>query len=338
MGKMSSLRYVPEYMLSSIFPLILCGVSFFAAPHAVRHAASHAAIHRPLPVRGVCGELPRSATWRAPIIRLRGSLHIPKDMELWLAPGTRLEISPVDSCHPGRHPTEIVVDGRLVVEGNAWQPVTLAPESGFWAGVRVQGSVRIDYARVSGADRGIWFHGGSGEVRSSLFSDCVLGIRANGGATPKLSHLLFTRNMAAGLRVEAASPMVEGCLFYGNRGTGAWFMGTGLTRMSRNAFWNNLLGDVQGTAQWGLFRKGKKDGLLRDGSGNLRCDPVFAGSMRDLAWKDSLRMASRRPPDPPFGFAPYALSTLSPLRGQGPRLPSKFWKRSDIGLYGLDCD
>jgi hypothetical protein len=314
----------------------LCG----AGAHDHHRASPHPAApspHATAPaVAGICGDVGHSLTWKGTLLRLRGSLRIPKDMELWLEPGTRVQIAPSDSCRPGGGPVEIVVEGRLVVEGNAWQPVTFQPESGFWSGIRVLGSVRMDYARIETADRGLWFHGGDGEVRSTLVSGCVIGVRATGGATPKLSHLLFTRNLAAGLRVETASPRVEGCLFVDNRGVGAWFAGTGLTHLSRNAFWNNLLGDVQGSGEWGDFRSRK--GALVDRHDNLRCDPVFAGSPRDLAWKDSLRAAMRRPPDPPFGMPPYSLSNLSPLRGKGPRLPGKPWIRSDIGLYGLDCD
>jgi len=336
-----SLRAMLEAMfslVSSVFVSVLLCAGSGGHAHKTAAAAAAPASHAALPAgpRGICGDVERSVTWKGPLLRLRGSLRIPKDKELWLEAGTRVQIPPSDSCRPGGGPVEIVVEGRLVVEGNAWQPVLFEPESGFWAGIRVLGSVRMDYARIETADRGLWFHGGDGEVRSTLISGCVIGVRTTGGATPRLSNLLITHSLAAGLRVETASPRVEGCLFVDNRGVGAWFAGTGLTNLSRNAFWNNLLGDVQGSGQWGNFRS--KKGLLVDAHDNLRCDPVFAGSPRDLAWKDSLRAAMRRPPDPPFGMSPYSLSTLSPLRGKGPRLPGKPWKKSDIGLYGLDAD
>jgi hypothetical protein len=289
----------------------------------------------PIPV---CGEIPRSATWKKPRIVLERTLRIPAGKTLWIAAGTEILVGKRDRCQESPAPIEIIVEGRLVIAGNAWYPVRIAPEVGTkeWGGIRITGSAKIDHLRLSGANKGIWFHGSTGEVRSSLFEGCVTGVMASGGATPSLSHLVITRSQGAGLRVDRSSPSVTGTLFQENKGVAAWFAGTGLTRFENNAFWQNLQGDVVGTKKWGQF--GGKAPLKSDASGNVQGEPVLVGTLRDNAWKDSLMRASRRPKDPPFGDPPWALSGASPLRGLGPRHPSKPWVKTDIGLYGMDIE
>jgi hypothetical protein len=293
----------------------------------------------PLPPKpsATCGELPRSATWKKKDIWLNRSLHVPKGMVLWIDRDVTVHIGARDSCRSDNAPISIVVEGRLVVSGNAWQPVTIGAD-GFasWQGIRVLGSARIDYARIRGAERGLWFHGGTGTVQATLVQACNIGVEASGGATPQLSHLVFNGCRVAGLHSSLASPEVSGCLFLDNRGLGAWFQGTGLAKFSRNAFWHNLQGNVLGSATWGNFRG--KGSVKSDSYGNLLCDPILVGTAKDNAWKDSLRRAERRIPDAPFGFPPWSLSWLSPLRGKGPICLRKPWKRTDIGLYGLEVD
>jgi len=285
-----------------------------------------------------CGEIPRSATWKARNVTLNRSLRVPAGMTLWLTPGTELHLGKRDSCQTTPTPVEIIVEGRLVIEGDALRPVRIAPAAGTteWGGIKITGSASIDHLRLQGGQRGLWFHGGTGNVRSTLLEGCVTAVQVSGGATPTLSHLVITKSQGAGLLVDRASPLVTGTLFLENKGIAAWFSGTGLTRFENNAFWGNLQGNVAGSKRWGNF-SGK--GIVKhDDAGNLLADPVLVGSMRDNAWRDSLARLSRRPAELPFGEPPWALSGASPLRGKGPRNPSSPWNRTDIGLYGLDQD
>jgi hypothetical protein len=294
--------------------------------------------HAP-PPPPVCGEIPRSATWKKPRIVLERTLRIPAGKTLWIAAGTEILVGKRDRCQESPAPIEIIVEGRLVIAGNAWYPVRIAPdaETKEWAGIRITGSAKITHLRLSNATKGIWFHGSSGEVNSSLVEKCVTAVQVSGGATPTLSHLVITKSQGAGLLVDRASPRITGSLFLENKGVAAWFDGTGLTRFENNAFWKNLQGDVVGTSKWGKF-SGKDPRIKSDPSGNLLAEPVLVGSLRDNSWKDSLARLDRRPKDPPFGDPPWALSGASPLRGKGPRHPSKPWVKTDIGLYGMDIE
>jgi len=305
-------------------------------------ASAHAkpASHEPQtkPRVPACGEIPRSATWKARNVTLHRSLKIPAGMTLWLTSGTELRLGKRDSCQSSPAPVEILVEGRLVIEGNAINPVRIAPAPGTreWGGIKITGSARIDHLRLQGGQRGLWFHGSTGEVRSSLLDGCVTAVQVSGGATPSLSHLVITKSQGAGLYVDRSSPSVTGTLFLENKGIAAWFAGTGLTRFENNAFWGNIQGDVAGSKRWGNFTG--KGPVKTDQSGNLQADPVLVGSLRDNVWRDSLAKASRRPAELPFGDPPWALSGASPLRGKGPRNPASPWSRTDIGLYGLDQD
>lgn len=283
-----------------------------------------------------CGEIPRSATWKARNVTLNRSLKIPAGMTLWLTSGTELRLGKRDSCQSTPAPVEILVEGRLVIAGNAVRPVRIAPAPGTkgWGGIKITGSARIDHLRLQGGQRGLWFHGSTGEVRSSLLDGCVTAVQVSGGATPTHTHLVITKSAGAGLYVDRSSPSVIGTLFLENKGIAAWFDGTGLTRFENNAFWGNLQGNVAGSKRWGNFTG--KGSVKKDEAGNLLTDPVLVGSMRDNAWKDSLARLSRRPAELPFGDPPWALSGASPLRGKGPRNPGSPWSRTDIGLYGLD--
>jgi len=286
----------------------------------------------------VCGELPRSITWNRKRMVLNRSVIVPKGMTLWIDPEVDVVLGPRDSCQGGREPVAIVVEGRLVVKGNVWNPVRFrsASPKGNWAGIRVTGQADFESVRISNANVGIRFHGSEGSVQGSVFENCVIGMQVSGGSAPQLSHNLFTHNSGACLRIENASPKVTGCMFLENRGVGVWFDGTGLTSLSRNAFWQNLLGDVVGSKAWGQFAG--KAAVQRDRDDNLRCDPILAGSLRDNSWQDSLRRNGAKVPEPPFGMPPYALSWLSPLREKGPILPKRPWRRTDIGVYGRDND
>lgn len=294
-------------------------------------------VDAPPPRIAQCGEIPRSATWKMPEITLNRTLRIPAGMTLWISSGTRILLGRRDSCRAGNAPVGIVVEGRIVIDGDAVKPVVIEPAhgTGEWEGLTVTGSARIDHLRLRAARTGLRVHGSTGTtIRSTLVESCVTGIQVSGGASPTLSHLVITRSQGAGLYVNRASPNVAGCLFLQNRGIAAWFEGSGLTRFENNAFWGNLQGDVAGTRRWGVFSG--KGTVTSDADGNLRTDPVLVGSLRDNAWKDSLARAGRRPKDLPFGDPPWALSGTSPLRGKGPRQLARPWSRTDIGLYGLD--
>lgn len=290
------------------------------------------------PKRAVqCGEIPRSATWKMPEITLNRTLRVPAGMTLWINPGTRILLGKRDSCQATEAPVGILVEGRIVIDGDAFRPVVIEPASGnkTWEGLTITGSSRIDHLRIRAARTGLRIHGSTDtRVRSSLVENCVTGVQVSGGASPTLSHLVITRSQGAGLYVNRSSPRITGSLFLQNHGIAAWFEGSGLTRFENNAFWGNLQGEVAGTKRWGNFTG--KGPVTSDADGNLKTDPVLVGSLRDNAWKDSLARAGRRPKELPFGDPPWALSGTSPLRGKGPRLLEKPWIRTDIGLYGLD--
>lgn len=272
-----------------------------------------------------------------PEITLNRTLRVPAGMTLWINPGTRILLGKRDSCQATEAPVGILVEGRIVIDGDAFRPVVIEPARGtkVWEGLTITGSSRIDHLRLRAARTGLRIHGSTNtQIRSSLIEGCVTAVQVSGGASPTLSHLVITKSQGAGLYVNRASPKITGSLFLQNHGIAAWFEGSGLTRFENNAFWGNLQGEVAGTKRWGNFTG--KGPVTSDADGNLKTDPVLVGSLRDNSWKDSLARAGRRPKELPFGDPPWALSGTSPLRGKGPRLLEMPWIRTDIGLYGLD--
>ena len=117
---------------------------------------------------GVAGELKSNTLWEGRI-ELDGDVVVPAGVTLRMAPGVELAFAPkvrwscsVFRSAPEGYPIEassrelcdLVVFGRLEVEGTPTLPVLLGRPEGRWGGVTLLGNAaaRLSHARVAGAE------------------------------------------------------------------------------------------------------------------------------------------------------------------------------------------
>ena len=134
----------------------------------------------------VSGELTSDEIWEGDVALL-GDVVVPEGMTLRLRAGTALSFAakPRWSCAvfrsaPEGYPIEassrarcdLVVFGRLEVDGTAERPILLGRPEAEWGGVTVlgRGSARVEHARASGA-------GGGEDALFQCFDDAELELR-----------------------------------------------------------------------------------------------------------------------------------------------------------------
>lgn len=330
--------------------------------HGKRHAVAHPPSRPPLDSGTLAGPLRRREfVWNAKKgpLRLLSDVVVGPSQTLEIGPGTEIWIAPRDREPAGagdwidsQYVSLIVDGGTLRVLGTPKRPVHFLPQrrgpAPHWGGIRVvdahaASQVEIAWADIPRAHVGIDLDRSTATIRHVVVRDASIGMRVTGGASPEISNSILFGAKVAGLHSERSGPVVRGCLFVGNPGTGARFDGIGLARLESNAFWNNAAGD--------LLRPPPKvggwtgDSIVRpDLFGNVRTNPVFRASALHahlLARKtDSLRYApiwKRRLPENPRGEGPWALSPFSPLLDRGSLSPlcrDHDGSRCDIGLWG----
>ena len=173
----------------------------------------------------VSGELTSDAIWEGDVLLL-GDVVVPEGVTLRLRAGTALSFTskPRWSCAvfrsaPEGYPIEVssrercdlVVFGRLEVEGTAERPVTLGRPEGRWGGVILldRGSARMEHAIARGADGGEdslfqCFDDSRLELRNCVMSDARVGVLAWG-----LSSVSVRESLAEDV----------GCAFFGREGS-----------------------------------------------------------------------------------------------------------------------
>ncbi|MEX2963693.1 right-handed parallel beta-helix repeat-containing protein [Microbulbifer sp. TYP-18] len=161
-------------------------------------------------------------------------------------PGVTLTLEAGASLRVGPD-QKLQVAGTLLAQGTADSEVVFAPLSGTstrgqWYGIEViaGGSVDLDYARVEGAWLGLFFNGGQGRVRNSLFRFNTYGIYVDAGSNPLISAGNEITSNSYGLFVRGdgsvannPQPVVTGNNLYGN---------------TRYDFYTSDFGDPENTA------------------------------------------------------------------------------------------
>ena len=163
-----------------------------------------------------------------------GDLTVPEGLTLTIAAGVRLEFSPS---------ARLRIDGTLLVGGSAGSLVEFsALQSADWRGIEIgptASGVAIQFARISGAIKGLNVDGASVSVTNSIVEDCAIAIRMTHGAggllqgnairmngngvfltdaSPTLRSNTLEGNSRAFLLEGAASPLIEmGNVFTENR-------------------------------------------------------------------------------------------------------------------------
>jgi hypothetical protein len=150
------------------------------------------------------GKLAADATWSGTVV-LADDLLVPRGRTLRILAGTRVLVRPADTTKTEPeyldNATELLVRGRLLVEGTASSPVVFAlapPEPGAaaepdvrWGGLIFDGGGgEVRHARISGADTGVTLIGASPALADLAVSGVRQGIAVHRGSAPKLARVV----------------------------------------------------------------------------------------------------------------------------------------------------
>jgi len=190
----------------------------------------------------VSANIVQDATWYA-----EGSPYV-LDKAVTVATGATLKIEPGTTIR-AQQGSSLAVDGRLLAEGTAQQPITWeGPERARWFGVAIrnagQGQGRdsvLAFNRFTGADVALSIVAASPTVSSSSFTRSDIGIRiANAASEPRLRANLL-RNNRIGLVLEAADVEISGQVVRFNTEAGIEIVGA-----SPQIFGNDLSDNAEG--------------------------------------------------------------------------------------------
>jgi len=169
--------------LSWLCCLLLCGC--LAAPPAESPPKSGG----PAEYAGV---LPGETTWSGEIL-VRGDVLVPAGSTLIVEPGTVVTVRPTESTRIAPDylspRTEILVRGRLLVQGTADRPVRFQTEKeGGWAGIELDRAWRsaVKGARIIGAETGVLCLGCSPRIAGNRIAGGRYGIIVQAGGAPKI--------------------------------------------------------------------------------------------------------------------------------------------------------
>jgi len=161
---------------------------------------------------------PGQTRWEG-LVNVPMDLVVPADAELVMAPGTVVQFG-LDASRRGISPqfTELIVEGRLTVQGNALQPTRLTSdpreEDAIWYGVRLRPGAQVDARFVQVDQAGFGFSGEVSAASRLHIADGRIRDMAGGGlrltlnGRAEVDRTLFTRNAGQAIRVEGSGRLV----------------------------------------------------------------------------------------------------------------------------------
>ena len=148
---------------------------------------------------------------------VKGTYDVPPGCQLIIEAGTKLLFTKDAALH---------IRGTLSIKGSKEAPVVLAGKAtgaGYWQGVRINrsDSTRIDYARISGAQKGIFMNASKPSIENTVLANNVVGLfvgEYGSGSEPTLKNCLITQNREDGVVLRASSAAFERCTISRNGG------------------------------------------------------------------------------------------------------------------------
>ena len=147
------------------------------------------------------GKLAADGVWSGTVI-LADDFQVPRGRTLRILAGTRVLVRPADTTKTEPeyldNATELLVRGRLIVDGTASRPVTFEPlpvEAGGeevtrWGGIIFDGGGgEIRHCRLTGAETGVTLLGSSPAISDLVVSGVRQGIVVHRGSAPGLTRV-----------------------------------------------------------------------------------------------------------------------------------------------------
>ncbi len=213
---------------------------------------------------------------------LAADLLVPAGRTLTLRPGTRVYIVPSESTKIDPEwlsaGTELLVRGRLLVEGSPEAPVMFVPtaipegEDVGWAGILLdKASARIAHAHIFAAESGVLCLASSPRIHASRMEGCRYGIIAQEKSAPHVSASRIEKGEGGVFCWRESTPLLTDNRIAGNAEEGLF-----VDRSSRPVLrGNEITGNAIGAALFapGLLEESRPRGngrdvvLLQDGDG-----------------------------------------------------------------------
>jgi hypothetical protein len=150
------------------------------------------------PPPAVKGTLAADAVWRGTVI-LDDDLQVPRGRTLRIEAGTHILVRAADTTKTEPefldNATELLVRGRLVVEGTGARPVVFEPlpaeagadPEGRWGGLIFdRGDGQLRHCRIAGADTAVTLLGSSPSIVDVQISGVRQGVAVHRGSAPRL--------------------------------------------------------------------------------------------------------------------------------------------------------
>ena len=162
-----------------------------------------------------------NTTWSGEIV-LRQNVEVSPGATLRILPGTSVTMGTGKGI-------VLVVQGRLLVEGEEKAPVTFQPEKPvwtkvLWGGIRLLGGQRAGHSiagfRIEGAQEGITLTDTSARIANGVFAACEAGVRGNQKSQAVADNCLFDGNDAGAVISLGGNGIFRNCRMVNIEGYG----------------------------------------------------------------------------------------------------------------------
>jgi hypothetical protein len=263
----------------------------------------------------VSGIIDRNERWtpeKGPYL-INGDLLIGRKGYLVITPGTQIMIGTpsypgtgIDQIdHTDSQMVAIHVRGMLTCQGSPTKRVSISPlmrddDRCHWYGIIFDGSydqlTEVSFTDISGACNAITVRGCSPTVRNCIFENNNVGINCLKEGNAKVYNCVIARNTTCGIHLQSANPVFYNNILVSNKNNGIWCDGISAMTFAYNCLFDNLDGNfMECDPELGVITPSKKSRIPTDGSGNIYCNPVFAGTSSDsLAAEKDTRIPTDR--------------------------------------------
>ena len=186
-------------------------------------------------------------------VKLAADVLVPRGAELVIRAGTTVHVHVTESSKIEPQylsaATELLVRGRLRVEGTAARPVRFVPDGQGvdggrpWAGIELDGARRSEIrgTRIAGAETGILCIRTSPLLRGNHLTGCRYGIIVQGGA-PQILGNQVERGEGGIFCWRGARPALRGNRISGNQEEGVFVDATSSPQLADNTISGNGIG------------------------------------------------------------------------------------------------
>jgi len=187
----------------------------------------------------------------------------------------------------GKPDNPIIFRGRYVnrsMEYSHWEGITFNSKR--------SDEIIMSYTHITQATSGLTVSNGTPLIRNVLFEKNNIGLSCNKGSSPRVVNALFTANFLAGTRIDSANPEIYNSIFYQNHNIGVWSDNVSRITFENNLLWENGDRDFsQCDPELGLLTKTNSNGDSTDYKLNLYMNPLYIGTVAELAEKEQLLTA-----------------------------------------------